>query len=220
MKYTKKGIQKKVVDGIRYQSNVEDSKGTSYEYDGLGRVTKVTNPLGDSKAYKYNLLNNIIEETNEKGLVTKFEYDTVGNLTKIEFSDGSKVKYEYDLANRKIEEEDQLANVTSFEYNGFNKKRKDIDPYLNTQEYKYDLAGNLTVLEDKRGNKTEFKYDENNKILEKRQPAYEDGSGNIVYILNHYTYDENGNLTKESIADTKGLASKRETKTYMMKLAI
>ncbi|WP_066494857.1 RHS repeat-associated core domain-containing protein [Abyssisolibacter fermentans] len=211
IQYTKKGNPKKVVDGIRYQSNIEDSKGTSYDYDGLGRVIKVTNPLGDSKAYKYNLLDNIIEETNEKGLVTKFEYDTVGNLTKIEFSDGSKVKYEYDLANRKIKEEDQLANVTSFEYNGFNKKRKDIDTYLNTQEYKYDLAGNLTVLEDKRGNKTEFKYDENNKILEKRQPAYEDGSGNIVYILSSYTYDENGNLTKESISDTKGLASKRET---------
>lgn len=68
--YDERGNLVKIVDG---EGNV-----TAYEYDGLGRVLKVTNPDNTKQIYSYNYVKNRIYTTDEKGKRGMIAYDSLG----------------------------------------------------------------------------------------------------------------------------------------------
>ncbi|MFD2876259.1 RHS repeat domain-containing protein [Paenibacillus rhizoplanae] len=78
----------KKVDGLKYSGNISSSKGTTYAYDGLGRLTKETNVLGDSKLYEYDVLNHLLARTDERGNTTSYEVNPDGTPGKIIYADG------------------------------------------------------------------------------------------------------------------------------------
>ncbi|MDV0445682.1 hypothetical protein MmiAt1_12760 [Methanimicrococcus sp. At1] len=74
---------------------------TQYEYDELGRITKITNPDFTTRRTVYDQLN--ITEYDEKGHMKKYVQDIRGNIIKVIEYNGEEIyetNYEYDILNR------------------------------------------------------------------------------------------------------------------------
>lgn len=67
----------------------EDWLATKYEYDGLGRVIKETDPLGLFTEYLYEGKNLLQSNKNHKGHETKYAYDVWGRNTSVSYPDGT-----------------------------------------------------------------------------------------------------------------------------------
>lgn len=67
----------------------EDWLATNYEYDGLGRVIKETDPLGLFTEYLYEGKNLLQSKKDHKGHETKYAYDVWGRNTSVSYPDGT-----------------------------------------------------------------------------------------------------------------------------------
>ncbi|CAG7658638.1 RHS repeat-associated core domain-containing protein [Paenibacillus allorhizosphaerae] len=209
--YTPRGQVKKQVNGVQYTGDVNTSKGTEYDYDGLGQVIRTTNALGYVTLVEYDALGHVTKLTDARGNATLYSYHSEGTLEQVTFADGGTISYAYDKLGRKTKETNQLGLTTTFEYNAFGKEKTVKDAEGNTVESKYDLAGNLVTQKDKRGSVTLLKYDAANRLIEKRVPLELDASGNTVYAVEGYAYDPVGNVLKKSLNSSKDKSFYRET---------
>ena len=209
--YDKNGNLVKMVDGLRYNGNVNSSKGTVYTYDALGRVTNEEDPFGNQSFYVYNVLGSITKQTDKRGNDTQYEYNADGTLSKVVASDNGVISYLYDLLGRKTEIKDQRGYETNYSYNAFGSLRNEKDPYDNVAEYKYDLNGNLVINKDKNGSMTTILYDACNRVIEKKLPLSKDSSGSVIYAREKYYYDEVGNLKSFVRTGTKDKNAIRTT---------
>ncbi|MFZ5968694.1 MAG: RHS repeat-associated core domain-containing protein [Bacillota bacterium] len=203
IEYNQVGRIQKVIDGLRYTGDAAASKGTTYHYDSLGRVLKMTDALGYSMNYEYDVLDNLTKKIDARNNATIYTYNPDKTLAKVTYADNGTIAYTYDGMGRKTSQKDQLGNLTFIAYNGFGKEKEIKDPYDNTVASKYDLSGNLVALKDKRGNIVLFSYDANNRLIEKKTPLALDGSKNVIYAVETYLYDEAGNLVRKTATDSK-----------------
>lgn len=56
---------------------------STYEYDGLGRITKVTTGSGETTTYEYGVNDRLSKLTYADGESVSYEYDKNDNLTKV-----------------------------------------------------------------------------------------------------------------------------------------
>jgi RHS repeat-associated protein len=167
----------------KYIITSSTAKWITSEYDGLGRVVKVTNPdwtyktvaydgmkttktdeNGKSKIYHADVYGRLIKVTEKNGTseyYTNYEYTPAGNLKTITKADGQQIKFYYDSFGRKIKSE---------------------DPDRGTWQFEYDLAGNLVKQKDARDLETDFVYDELNRIKTKTN-----GAGSVSYTYDAYS---------------------------------
>jgi RHS repeat-associated protein len=212
--YDAGGNVKKSVDGLRYQgstgegSTVEgntgegstgDSKGTVYEYDGLNRVVRVTDALGGITAMEYDVLDNITKQTDALEHATSYEYNPDGTLARVTYPDQGTVSFTCDLLGRVTGRTDQRGNTSAYTYNAFDKPKEEKDPYGSSIVHKYDLKGNECATTDKRGSTVYTSYDALDRPVEKKTPLEQDGTGNLLYSIESYTYDEAGNLLTRTV---------------------
>lgn len=98
-------------EGVRYAYDVmgqrvsmTDRSGlSSYEYDGLGRITKVTTGSGEVTEYRYDGCDQLESITYADGKKVSYEYDRNDNLTTVTDRTGAKTTYVYDAINRVTE---------------------------------------------------------------------------------------------------------------------
>ena len=78
------------VQGKVYIKVIIDTLGnqTQYEYDALGRVTKVIEPNCDFTTTTYDVLGRVISTTDKNHNTTSYQYDLVGNLTEVNEPNG------------------------------------------------------------------------------------------------------------------------------------
>ena len=215
LKYDANGNIVKRVDGLRYNVSIETSAGTIYEYDALGRVTKTTDALQNSKTYEYDILGNLTKAADERGNSTLYKYNADGTLAKAIFADTGIVEYKYNSLGQKISQTDQRGNVTAYSYNSFGSIKTETDCYGNTMEYMADLLGNIVALKDKRESVTYITYDAENRVVTKKLPFEKDSSGSVLYTIENYIYDDIGNVITREVTGTKDkLSSKKTTYTY------
>ncbi|MFR2534671.1 MAG: DUF6531 domain-containing protein [Clostridia bacterium] len=65
------------------------------EYNKNNRKTKSTDALGHTFIYKYDSLDNLIEEVDQEGFSQKYEYDREGNVIKQTDKNGNVTTYQY-----------------------------------------------------------------------------------------------------------------------------
>ncbi len=182
-------------------------KVTHYEYDIMGRQTKVTYPDGTSSENIYDIAGNLVKTINTEGQITEYEYDSNNNRTKAIASNGAITRYKYDTYGRLIKEDSSDRGTTSYQYSASGQLISQRDANGTVKIIKYDLlgrkikevfkghsslaadyeydycrVGKLCKVTDKSGS-TIFNYNNNGQVIEKIQKI------DTVELKTLYSYD-------------------------------
>ena len=176
---------------------------TTYQYNSLNRVTKMTDPMGKSETYTYDISGNMIQKADRNKTTLVYEYDPMNRLT---------------MERAKVGNDYVLKGYYAYTLTG---NLKISQGYYNRFVMTYDEYGRLRNTEIKQG-ENYFKYYYNymnnnrglvsNKYLYKYSDGYFDGKSEL-YAEHKYTYDSENNITKietrgkENPIDYKDLVS-------------
>jgi len=202
-----------------------------YAYDLNGNRISMIDPTGLT-TYTYDALNRLTKITNNKGQVTSFTYDALGRRTSMTHGNGVVTSYSYDAASQLLNLTHQRSGVTvnSFAYTydrvGNRKSKADNS---GTANYTYDVLNRLTQavnplptnpLEsftyDPVGNRTNSNqngasvFNQANQLTEDANFTYQyDNNGNLIRKtpktpgpFNSYEYDAENKLVRTVINGT------------------
>ncbi len=221
------GITRYTYDGANRMVSITDPRNITFlvnEYDGAGRVirqtqadggvwtfaytasgdfisqTVVTDPRGNSTAYRFNSSGFLTSQTDALGQTTTFERQPGTNLA-LSTTDplGRVARFSYDANGNVTTITDPAGNVRRFEYEPvFNKLTKVTDPLEQVTSFEYDTRGNLIATVDPMGARTTIAYNIVGQPVSTTDPL-----GNTTA----FAYDDFGNLT--TIADPLGNKTQR-----------
>ena len=207
-------------DGTQVAENFYDSSGKlTGVQDANGNVTRFIHNLNNSmdvvvdrlrrtNTMVYDLLGNVIIQTNALGQVTTMAYDVNNNKTNdVTYFNG--VPYA----------------TNSYAYDATNQLLGSIDPLGHTNSYAYDGSGNLLKTTDARGNSTINTYDANNNLVSTVDSlgnttsssyggGYMLGSRDAIGTINTNYYDGNENLIATKTLDASGTILSTNSFTY------
>ena len=198
----------------RRVSMMDRSGDSSYEYDGLGRITKVTTGSGEVTTYAYDGCDQLESITYPDGKRVRYEYDKNDNLTKVTDRTGAVTTYVYDAINR-VTEIHRPNGVNT--YNTYNARDQivsmvnrcdECEWIVSRYDYTYDDRGFIVAedaveslyayaWDDKHDGKHESWHDDlfphGNKHINKHD---KDGIYNfqIIETKRDFTYDDDGKL--------------------------
>ena len=163
------------------------------EYDANGNISSVTDRDGNKTAYKYDNLNRIISETTSDGTIS-YTYDGRGNKTSVTDRRGNTVNYTYD-GNNLITQLETAKGITKFAYDNEGRLTSQTSPDDTISSNVYDAAGHVVKSVNGEGEISEYTYDavENVKTITAV-------NGDEKYIQTNEYYP-NGKLKKTTFAD-------------------
>ena len=141
---------------------MKDQTGkSSYEYDALGRITKVTS--GSKKDVSY-------------------VYDDADNLQAIVYPDGTKVSYEYDLNDNLVKLTDRNGKVTTYKHDALNRVTEVVRSNGTKTEVSYDAEDHITKIVNTCGScgkvisTYEYKYNDQGYVVGETATELEAGT--------------------------------------------
>jgi RHS repeat-associated protein len=179
---------------------------TTYEYDLVGNLKKVTDGEGRITTMNYDDLNRMINSTDPANATSTFAYDENGNNTIVIDALSRQWTSSYDKKNRLESETDPLVGVSRWQYDAADQllsvisqsrrvtrytydergQRKTVTDGLgNVVTFNYDNRGNLKAMTDQRGAATTFEHDELFRLIGQRDP---------LGRLTTFEYDEVSNV--------------------------
>ncbi|WP_303804257.1 polymorphic toxin-type HINT domain-containing protein [Ruminococcus flavefaciens] len=191
--------------GQMLTETVEGLGTTTYGYTN-GRITSITDPLGNKKLITYDEFGNLRTETDRDGNKTVYTYDALGRSTGVSNSDGT-VSYTYDAMGNKTSVTDAKGNVTHMYYDGNNQIIKTVDANKAATLFEYDKEGRLLKTTYADGTTEVNTYDPAGKLLTNKN-----ANGELV----KYTYDETDLLVSETTVggDEQDKLSNAHTVSY------
>ena len=142
--------------------SMKDQTGkSSYEYDALGRITKVTS--GSKKDVSY-------------------VYDDADNLQAIVYPDGTKISYEYDLNDNLVKLTDRNGKVTTYKHDALNRVTEVIRSNVTKTEVSYDAEDHITKIVNTCGScgkvisTYEYKYNDQGYVVGETATELEAGT--------------------------------------------
>jgi YD repeat-containing protein len=186
---------------LRLTSRSVGGELTSYQYDGVGQLTKVTLPDGSFLAYTY---------------------DAAHRLTAITDALGNKISYSLDGMGNRIQEQvldplGALAQTRSRVFNSLNRLFQEIGAQSQTTQYAYDNQGNVTSVDGPLSGTVDVTtnaYDALNRLVRVTDP----NSGQVDYgynaldqlasvsdprsLVTSYAYNGLGDLNQQVSPDT------------------
>jgi len=185
-----------------------NSSQTTFTYDALDRLIRVTDPLENNTTYSYDAVGNKTSLTDANGHITSYTYDALNRLVGVTDALGGTVTYAYDPVGNKTSMTDANGHTTTYTYNALNRLTAVTDPEGNTTTYAYDAVGNKTGLTDANGETTTYTYDVLNRPTRISYPTHNvdyayDAVGNRTSMTDPtgttaYTYDDLDRLTQVS----------------------
>ncbi len=172
----------------------------SYVYDANGNLSSMTDPTGTT-SYTYDKDNRVLTKTLPGGTQLSYSYDAVGNLAS--FTDGGgKVSYSYNQVNELVTLTEPGGAQTTFVYNAGNERTSVSYPNGVVMTMSYDLAGHLVGITAKKGSTvlTSFSY------------SYQKTSGlGTIDVVNSATDNVSGNTTQNTYDTLNRLTEARGT---------
>jgi YD repeat-containing protein len=185
----------------RLSSRSVGSEITSYDYDGVGQLTKVTLPDGSFLSYTYDASHRLTEITDNLGNRIVYTLDTMGNRTLEQVRDPLNT----------------LAQTRSRVFNTLNRLSQEIGAASQTTTYGYDNQGNVTSIDGPlagAADVTTNTYDALNRLVRVTDPNL--GEVNYGYnaldqltsvsdlrsLVTTYSIDGLGNLNQQVSPDT------------------
>jgi YD repeat-containing protein len=182
----------------RLTSRNSGGEVTSYDYDGVGQLTKVTLPDGSFLSYTYDAAHRLTGMSDNLGNSIAYTLDAMGNRT---------LEQVRDPANT-------LAQTRSRVYSSLNRLFQELGAQNQTTEYAYDNQGNVVSVKDPLNHVTANQYDALNRLAQVTDPnlgvtryAY-NGLDALTQVIDPrsmvtgYTVDGLGNLTQQASPDT------------------
>ena len=170
---------------------------TSWEYDNLGQLIKVTQPEGTEQNFVYDAAHDLREISDNLGNKIEYTYDAKGNRTNelIMDPDDTLVRdtvTAYDIRNH-IESINAAGSITQMINDAVGNLGTQTDPNLNpSTNHSYDALDRLTNTVDALTNSTAYQYDVADQLAQVQAP-----NG----VTTTYEYDDLGNQTKEISPD-------------------
>ncbi len=205
-------------DGILHSSG----KSVTFTRDGQGRITQITDPMGNGIAYAYDQNGDLASVTDQESNETQFTYTTSHGLVDIIdprgitparniYDDdgrliahidayGNRIEYTHDIEGRQESVTDRLGNITLYIYDDEGNILAKTDALGHTTTYTYDASGNKLTETDPLGNTPTYTYDAMDNLLTQTDP------------LGHtttYTYNDRGQVL--TTTDPEGYTT---TNTY------
>ncbi|OPX41889.1 tRNA(Glu)-specific nuclease WapA precursor [Ruminiclostridium hungatei] len=176
---------------------------TKYSYDRFNRLEAMTDPLGQSETYSYDLNGNPVGKTDRNGNITATVYDGLNrpktvSVTTPDHTGDVAASYQYILTGNK--QAVTSGNVTTlYRYDDLGRLCTETSADV-VKEYGYDANNNRkTFTVTKNGASTintSYVYDKMNRL----EQVYENSELQAVY-----SYDENGN--RKTLSYTNGNAA-------------
>ncbi len=168
---------------------------TFYEYDAIGRNTKITNPLGEETLFAYTGWNLTSIESGrndgQPGHTTNFIYDNFGRLSQSSSElTGTPIlqkTFTYDSDNNLLSVTDQQGRTNTTTYDPWGHILTNTDATGNSTTYHYSELGQLLSSTNALAQTKTFTYDKLNRLIKVTNPL--NGSNQI-------TYNENNRVTK------------------------
>lgn len=207
-------------DGLLTKASASFLNGSfTYSYDGLRRLRKRIDPMGNVTLYDYDLQNHLNEITDANGNKTYIVYNSAGMVSRMKTDvtdksiryDGDKTVfidyttskneysyYRWDDKGRVIERVGLCCgSQATLEYDEDDNVIKRTDANGGITTYTYDDRGNMLSATDALGYTERYTYESNFNQVE----SYQDKNGNTY----RFGYDEKGNLT--SISGPEGFSN-------------
>lgn len=177
---------------------------TTYQYDILGRATRVNSPNGlGFTAYSYNDQANYVDTTNENGWRTRQIFDGIGRLVITETflgTTGYNETYRYNWQNKMTMDKDALANTYNYTYDALGRLITTTRPDRTTIAQFYNDTASLVRVADENNNYQCSIYDRLKRLVS----VVENASSNCQSVnVSNYFYDETGDLTQMMNANQK-----------------
>jgi YD repeat-containing protein len=198
-------------DVVGNETSLTDANGnaTTYAYDALNRVVKVTTPtVTDASGnavnyfttYEYDGIGNRITSVDDNGNRTDTVYNSNNLVRQVTDASGHVTQYAYDADLNQVsivigaELAPSARQILKFDFDTKGRKSSETDALGNTQKYTYDGANNQISFVDADGNTTTYAYDRDNRLLTQTNAAVADSvSGQPVNYTIRHQYDANGN---------------------------
>jgi RHS repeat-associated protein len=178
----------------------------TYAYESVyGRLTAITDALGNKIGYAYDDQGNVIETayylpSEAKIFWQGFDYqypDRPGRLWKKINPDKTYFEYAYDAMGNLSQITDPEGKITTYSHDPFNRRESMVQPGTVTTGYDYDSHGNLVLVTDPAANSTNYVVDD----LGRRVTTVSPDTG-----ATHYAYDAAGNMVSKT--DARGITLK------------
>lgn len=172
-----------------------------YEYDAAHRLTALEDALGNRVEYTLDTAGNRIAEAVSGSSGTVFrertsDYDQLSRLVAEINGVGDRTEHDYDAVGNRSTTEDAASNVTAYAYDALNRLTEVTDALNGETAYEYDALDNLTQVIDPRGVMTTYDHNAFGDVLAEHSPD----AGTTTY-----TYDAAGNrLTR---TDARGVTA-------------
>ncbi|MEW9700826.1 RHS repeat-associated core domain-containing protein [Paenibacillus sp. SI8] len=178
-------------DYVSHPLTVTDGNNnlTTNQFDVLGRLIAVTDPLNKTTRYTYSLGGNLIETQYADTSKLQRQYDEAGKMIKRTDPSGLVDKYYYDSNGNVSKQVDRKGQAITFEYDP---QRDFLLRSISVNEtiaYTYDVAGKRLSLKDNTGT-TSYEYEASTGLLNKI--TYPDSR------TMQYQYDILGNLSNST----------------------
>jgi RHS repeat-associated protein len=130
----------------------------SFDYDPLGQLESMTDPLERTWAYEYNAQGDLKAETDPEGNTRSWGYDGNSRVTSTVSPRGNE------------EGAEPSEFTTTIERDPRGRPEKVINPLGNDSEFAYDGNGNLESVINAKGKTTEFVYNGADELIEAKKP--------------------------------------------------
>jgi YD repeat-containing protein len=181
---------------------------TNYEYDSIGRLTKVIDPCGYEEGYGYDYNDNVISETDKNGNTTNYQYNSFDQVIKIIYPDNSTELYQYYPDGKIFRQYHKNGSFVEYLYDAqrrvIEERTCDKNDEVLRVIYNRYYGDKLTVSIDAMGIETIFKYDDMGRKIEEatlnnRKSLGYDRQGRLNQEKTYYS--QNNFLVSENIFD-------------------
>ena len=171
---------------------------TSYARDVLGRVTSVTDALGNVESYEYDRKGHIKAKTDMDGNRTKITRTHLGDISRITYGDGEDIEYSYNALGQLKAIKDSLG-LTKIDRDILGRERNITDHKGRSISYEYDDAGNRTGIRYANSKNVRYIYDDRGLLagIEASAPKMKSSASVKATPTVSLSYDAYGRITSK-----------------------
>ncbi|MDA4122812.1 MAG: hypothetical protein OK456_06500, partial [Thaumarchaeota archaeon] len=182
-------------------SGPDSGQVTAYSYDDLNRVVKTTYPDGTTASSSYDAVGDLVSSTDQEGRVTTYSYDYLYRLAAVSYPDGTSTAYTYDN-DGDVRTMANAVDQVKYSYDALGDLLSETDMIggtAYTTSYTYDHAGNVQSLTYPDGSKVGYSYDALGRVTQvaSGSTTYASFTYNVDDAINTMTYG-NGEVASYS----------------------